>query len=288
MKKIIVNAQWQGGGDLVTYAGANELINMYLKGLLFERLPVTTDQHDMFVKKNGIKGFDALRKQMRSAYDHLIKDAPDTLLTLGGGCDADVPEIVYLSEKYRGDLTVIWLDAHGDLNTPGESASSLFYGMPLRALMDDHCFGLLENRYPLTPPQVIHVGGRDFDEAETAFIKASQIAAYAVSDIRSNVDTIRKIAESIKTAHVYIHLDLDVMDPGVFPNTPLPVDGGLCPQEVWDIFHLVAGQTVGLGVYEYAPSGTKDDFVEKLISFGLNRSIPACRDCSGSRLTACG
>ena len=118
-------------------------------------------------------------------------------------------------------------------------------------------------------------GSRDFDEAETAFIKASQIAAYAVSDIRSNVDTIRKIAESIKTAHVYIHLDLDVMDPGVFPNTPLPVDGGLCPQEVWDIFHLVAGQTVGLGIYEYAPSGTKDDFVEKLISFGLNRSIPA-------------
>lgn len=62
MKKIIVNAQWQGGGDLVTYAGANELINMYLKGLLFERLPVTTDQYDMSVKKNGIKGFDALHK----------------------------------------------------------------------------------------------------------------------------------------------------------------------------------------------------------------------------------
>ncbi|MBQ3335034.1 MAG: arginase family protein [Eubacteriaceae bacterium] len=75
-----------------------------------------------------------------------------------------------ISVKIPGDLTILWLDAYGDLNTPGESAASLFYGMPLRALMDELCFGLLENRYPLTPPQVIHVGGRDFDEAESAFI----------------------------------------------------------------------------------------------------------------------
>ena len=72
-------------------------------------------------------------------------DSPDKLFTLGGGCDADVPCLLYLNEEYRGDLTVIWFDAHGDLNTPEESATSLFYGMPLRSLMDVKCFGLLEN-----------------------------------------------------------------------------------------------------------------------------------------------
>lgn len=63
---------------------------------------------------------------MQSAYERLREDAPDKVFILGGGCDADVPVIVYLSEKYQSDLTIIWLDAHGDLNTPGESASSLF------------------------------------------------------------------------------------------------------------------------------------------------------------------
>ena len=99
---------------------------------------------------------------MQSAYERLREDAPDKVFILGGGCDADVPVIVYLSEKYQSDLTIIWLDAHGDLITPGESASSLFYGVPLRSIMDEQCFGLLRNRRPLSISQVIHIGGRDF------------------------------------------------------------------------------------------------------------------------------
>ena len=59
-------------------------------------LPVSTDEAEMAVRKNRIKGFDALRRQMHSAYDYLRTDAPDKIFTLGGGCDADVPVIVYL------------------------------------------------------------------------------------------------------------------------------------------------------------------------------------------------
>ena len=168
MKKVYINRQWQGGADPVARDGAEEIANLYLAGQDHVDLPVSAD---MTVKKNGIRGFDVLRRQMRSACERLRADAPDRLFTLGGGCDADVPAIVYLSEKYHGDLTLIWLDAHGDLNAPEESASALFYGMPLRSVMDDHCFGLLENPRPLKPSQVIHIGGRDFDDAESAFIR---------------------------------------------------------------------------------------------------------------------
>ena len=111
MKKVYVNVQWQGGADLVTFDGAEEIVDMYLAGQDFVALPVSTDQGEMVIKKNGIKGFDALRRQMNSAYDRICVDAPDKIFTLGGGCDADVPAIVYLCEKYRGDLTLIWLDA---------------------------------------------------------------------------------------------------------------------------------------------------------------------------------
>ena len=61
-------------------------------------LPVSTDEAEAYVKKNGIRGFDVLRRQMHSAYYRIQEDAPDKIFTLGGGCDADVPIIVYLSE----------------------------------------------------------------------------------------------------------------------------------------------------------------------------------------------
>lgn len=225
MKEILVNAQWQGGGDLVTYEGAKEIIELYLDGVDFVNLPVSTDLSELAVKRNGIRGFDALRRQMQSAYEHLRKAAPEKIFTLGGGCDADVPGIVYLSEKYKGNLTIIWLDAHGDLNTPEGSSSSLYYGMPLRSVMEDHCFGLLENRFPLDTSQIIHIGGRDFDETEAAFIKESGISAYAFQDIRSDNELIHRIIGGIKKGYIYIHLDLDVIDPFDFSKHPASCHG---------------------------------------------------------------
>ncbi len=268
MKEIIVNAQWQGGADPDTFYGAKELIELYLDGQEYAELPVSTDKKGSAVKKNGIKGFDVLRGQMQAAYEQLAEDALDKLFTLGGGCDADVPGIVYLSEKYRGELTVLWLDAHGDLNTPDSSSSALFYGMPLRALMDDTCFGLLENRFPLDITRVIHVGGREFDDAEMAFIKGSGMTVCSVSDIRADDALLHAAAAKAGADHIYIHLDLDVLDPPDFPNTPLAVDNGLSCGEVYDILEAFADKLVGLGVYEYVPSGTKTPFMEKLIRFG--------------------
>lgn len=268
MKKIYINPQWQGGADLTTYYGVEE-IKKYLTGQDYVTLPVSTDESEMVVKKNGIRGFDILCKQMSSAYGRMHEDVPNKIFTLGGGCDADVPGIVYFSEKYQGNLTVIWLDAHGDLNTPNESTSSLFYGMPLRSVMDNQCFGLLENRYPLSASQIIHIGGRDFDDAEKTFIKKTGMAAYAVQDIRSDGNLIRRIVKGVHSDHIYIHLDLDVIDPAEFPNTPLPVDGGLYCHEVYSILDKSADKLAGLGIYEYAPSGVRNTLIEKLIRFGL-------------------
>ena len=146
MKKTYINPQWQGGGDLSTYAGAEE-IKEYLAGQDFVTLPVSTDEAEMAVRKNRIKGYDALHRQMHSAYNYLRTDAPDKIFALGGGCDADVPAIVYLCERYRGDLSVIWLDAHGDLNAPEESASSLFYGMPIKETDEAACVAWLMRLY---------------------------------------------------------------------------------------------------------------------------------------------
>lgn len=268
MKKIYINPQWQGGDDLSTYAGAEE-IKMYLSGQEYVALPVSTDKSEVAIKKNGIKGFDILCSQMQSAYDRLQADSPEKIFTLGGGCDADVPAIVYMCEKYQRDITLVWLDAHGDLNRPEESETALFYGMPLRSVMDADCFGLLENKCPMRASRVIHIGGRDFDEVEKVVMSETGMSAYSVQDIHSRIDQLHKIAEEVNTKHVYIHLDLDVLDPADFPNTPLPAPDGLHCEEVSSILDAFADKLVGLGIYEYAPAGEKNPFIEKLIQFGL-------------------
>ncbi|VEH03040.1 Arginase/agmatinase/formimionoglutamate hydrolase, arginase family [Slackia heliotrinireducens] len=59
-----------------------------------------------------------LSMQMGKAAEQLAQAAPDKLLMLGGGCDADLPAITYLNSRYEGNLAILWLDAHGDLNAP--------------------------------------------------------------------------------------------------------------------------------------------------------------------------
>ena len=98
MKRVFVTPQWQGGADPVTLNGADELIKLYLGGVDFVKLPVSADLNEMARKSNGIKGFEVLHVQMLLAYDRLREESPDKLFTLGGGCDADVPALVYLSE----------------------------------------------------------------------------------------------------------------------------------------------------------------------------------------------
>ena len=96
-------------------------------------------------------------------------------------------------------------------------------------------------------------GGADlvtFDEAESRFIKEAGLAAYSVRDIRSDSEPLRRIIEERRSEHIYVHLDLDVIDPRDFPYTPLPVDDGLFGKEVFDVLAAASGSLAGLGIYE--------------------------------------
>jgi len=270
MKAVIINPQWQGGANTETYYGAMELKELYLQRCILLNVPVSADENEQVCKKNGILYFDALRRQMKTAKDLLLRQNPDRIFSVGGGCDADVPVISYLNEKYRGNLTILWLDAHGDLNAPCESETSLFYGMPLRAVMDGSCFGLLENNLPVKCSQVIHVGGRDFDDTEKTFIKKMNLRCFSVREFRKTKDLIEHAIQDMGPGKLYIHLDLDVLDKDEFPYTPLPVEGGLFKEELLALLESQKDRLAGLGIYEYKPAGIKLPYVEQLIKIGID------------------
>ncbi len=88
---------------------------------------------------------------------------PERPLVLGGCCCAHVGAVEGLASRHER-LGVVWLDAHGDLNTPDTSPSGNEWGMPLRTLIDDGA---------VSASDVVLVGARSLDSGETEFIEAS-------------------------------------------------------------------------------------------------------------------
>lgn len=267
-KTLLLNAQWQGGGDLGACHGARDLVRR--SGAPFLEVPVSTEPVTSEV--HGILGYEVLREQMAAAGALLRQEAPDKLFTVGGSCDGDIPSILWLNEMYGGDLTVIWMDAHGDCNAPWESESHLLYGMPLRFLLGEGGEALAESiTPPLRPAQLIHLCGRDFDPPEAAYFEKAGIT---VLPEEPGETLIRRLDEALGAkgnAHVYLHLDLDVLDSVTFPATPLPVPDGLPEGRLWDVLDLLKTYPlVGMGLYEYKPDGRDYPLLQRLMEFGSN------------------
>ena len=158
----------------------------------------------------------------------LASELPDRPLVLGGCCCAHVGAIEALAAGEEC-IAVVWLDAHGDLNTPATSPSGNLWGMPLRMVIDDGA---------VLPRHVAHVGARALDPPEEAFIEASgiQVGPGAIERALEGADA------------VYVALDGDVANPGEL-DMFMPEPGGLTLDELERILREIAGRTrvAGLG-----------------------------------------
>jgi arginase len=133
-------------------------------------------------------------------------ELPARPLVLGGCCCSHVGAIEALSAG-EDCLAVVWIDAHGDLNTPATSPSGNAWGMPLRMAIDS---GAVE------PPHVALVGARNLDPPEAAFIESAGIR---VGDAA--------VARALEGADaVYVALDGDAAEPGELAAF-MPEPGGL-------------------------------------------------------------
>ena len=156
----------------------------------------------------------------------IATELPERPLVLGGCCCAHVGAVEGLATRF-GRLALVWLDAHGDLNTPESSPSGDLWGMPLRMLLDA---GAVE------PEDVVLLGARKLDPPEREFI--------AAIGLRTEADEVGSALEG--TDGVYVALDVDVLEPdGISPFMPEP--GGLSLGETEDLFAHIARRAPVLG-----------------------------------------
>jgi arginase len=205
-------------------------------------------------------------------------------LVLGGDHSVALGTLGGLA-RARGLGGVLWIDAHGDLNTPETSPSGNVHGMPLAAAV-----GLANGRFeseawtlPAVDRQrVALVGLRAVDARERAEIRELGIRAYTMSDI-DRIGIERAIRESLThiagPGFVHVSFDMDALDPEVAPGVGTPVRGGLSYREAHLALELVAesGLLTSLEVVEVNPILDRENatasLAVELVASALGKTI---------------
>jgi arginase family enzyme len=166
----------------------------------------------------------------------IARELPARPLVLGGCCCAHVGAVRELARRH-GRISVVWLDAHGDLNTPESSPSGNAWGMPLRMLIDAG---------DVAAEDVTLLGARNLDPPEEAFIAAAGIR--------------RELGEL--PANVYVALDCDVIQPPQL-DVWMPEPGGIPLDE---LEALLAGipRPIGAGFSGLKPSARNEEALPRL------------------------
>jgi arginase len=163
------------------------------------------------------------------------------------------------ARQHGASIGLIWVDAHGDMNTPGSSTN----GMPLAALLGAEPLELasIGGFSPKVDPEhTVLVGVRNLDEREKLRVRESGVHVFTMKDIdRAGVAAVAEQAILLAgrgTAGIHVSFDLDACDPSVAPGVGTPVKGGLDYREAHMVMEMIAdsGLLKALDIVEVNPT----------------------------------
>jgi arginase len=260
--------QWQGGvvpggypfGAMLTSWLAPKSDDICLE------VPIKMYDGSELEELNGVVEQKALMDQLQSAC-HLIEAyQPDRVVIFGGDCMVEQSPIAYLNERYGGDLGVIWIDAHPDITTPKDFNHE--HTMVLGNLLGegDPLFAK-EVKVKLKPEQIMFAGLQETLEWETEMINRLNLRRAWPKELADTSEPILSWIKEMKFKHVYIHLDLDVLDPKLFrgllfaqpiPDPNIDMDFSIGEMTFDQVSRLITDiaevtEVVGQGITEHLP-----------------------------------
>lgn len=181
--------------------------------------------------------------------------------SLGAGSVAATA--AFARETHELPVGLLWVDAHGDMNTPASSPSGNVHGMPLAALLgaEPHELASIGGFFPTVKPEhVVLIGIRNLDDREKEIVRASGVHVFTMKDIdRQGIATVAEQAVALAsagTAGIHVSFDLDACDPAIAPGVGTPVKGGLDYREAHMVMEIVAdsGRLLALDLVEVNPT----------------------------------
>ena len=251
MTRFLITPQWQGSPSaraMLLTDGATAIC-----GDLPRRDTVTIDVplEAGEALGTGVHRLSSLLR-VREALREALSAVHETPVVIGGDCSVTA---FALSALDASDVAVLWCDAHPDLHDPASSSSGAFSGMALRAILGEG-----ESSLALSPgipaDRVIVLGARSVDDAERAPLKG--LAAFPAADV--DADAIASAVRDTGAARVWVHIDVDVLDPaeiaGVSEAVPFGASTAALVAAVKRVRELVplAGATIA----GFAPRGPGD------------------------------
>jgi arginase len=181
-------------------------------------------------------------------------------LVLSGNCNVAVGTTAGLGSSECG---VVWFDAHGDFNTPNTTTSGFFDGMGLATLAGlcwDRMAASVPNFRAIAGSNIIHIGGRDVSEAELTLMRQSGVELYPARDLvagnksRGVADALARLSK--RASAVYLHLDLDVIDPADLRANEFSPPGGLSLTTIVQLLREIrqACRLAAVGIASYDPA----------------------------------
>jgi len=186
-------------------------------------------------------------------------------VVLGGDHSVAAGSVAAVAEHARRSgaaIGLIWVDAHGDMNTPASSESGNVHGMPLAALVGPEpaeLAGIGGFTPKVRPDSTVLIGVRNLDTREREQVLSSGVHVFTMKDIdRMGIAAVAERAIELAgtdTAGIHVSFDLDVCDPTIAPGVGTPVKGGLDYREAHMVMETVAdsGRLLGLDMVEVNP-----------------------------------
>lgn len=248
------------GPSAIRYAG----LSARLKSLGYQ----LHDDGNLYVSvRDSLPGAecDEFREEVRRVCQVVYDIAAETTeageipLFLGGDHSLAIGTIGGVSAK--SPVGVIWIDAHGDANSPDSSPSGNIHGMPIATLLGEGFPELVDigrAGAKLAVEDIVMIGIRDLDSAERQWLKQVGVKIYSMRDLdEKGIGTITREALDYLGDHhrLHISLDMDSLDPDVAPGVGTPSPGGLSYREAQLLMEIIAdtGMLVSADVVELNP-----------------------------------
>ncbi|GBD07762.1 Arginase [bacterium HR21] len=195
---------------------------------------------------------------------HLLTEG-HTPLALGGDHSMSIGSVAGVARwcRHHGKrLGILWIDAHGDLNTPESTPSGNIHGMPLAVILGYGTPELttLAGFHPMAEcADVVLLGVRSLDPGERELIRTTGLRVYTMQDIDRRgiypiaLEALQYLRQRVD--HLHVSFDVDVLDPSVAAGVGTPVPGGLSYREAHLLMETIAesGGAHSLDVVEVNP-----------------------------------
>ena len=197
-----------------------------------------------------------LNKQLKEIVKDAVQDNYFPFI-LGGNCNTSLGTLSGLNSE---DTGIIWLDAHGDFNTPEITLTNFLDGMPL-AIATGQCYpdvwSQIAEIKPIDESFVLHIGERDLDPKERELMIRKNITMISTADLKAtNVkDALNPHLQTLenRVKDVYLHIDIDILDPQEVPGVDYRTPNGLFFTEIKEIIKEISEvlkiKAVGFSAY---------------------------------------